>query len=69
MIALLLTIAGLSTPHQVSALSYSRAQLTYTEGQLWLCSGVTAFRFDASGAAVSAGKCVADKVFSNGFEK
>ena len=66
---LLLTIAGATTSHNVSALSYSRAQFTYTEGQLWLCSGVTGFRFEAgTGAAVTAGRCVSDRVFANGFE-
>ena len=58
---LLLTIAGATTSHNVSALSYSRAQFTYTESGLWLCSGVTGFRFDAgTGAAVTAGRCVSD---------
>ena len=66
---LLLTIAGATTSHNVSALSYSRAQFTYTEGQLFICSGVAGFRFDATGAAVTAGRCVSDRIFADGFEK
>ena len=67
---LALTIAGLTTQHNVSSLSFDYRQFTYTESGLWLCSGVTGFRFEAgTGAAVTAVRCVSDRIFPhhNGF--
>ena len=70
LIALTLTLAGLSTQHQASALSYAWPRyMTYTEGQsLYLCTGKFDFTFDGGTAAIGADKCVADVIAKRGFE-
>lgn len=66
---LILTIAGVTTQHNVTAFNWTPGSATYVEnGAQFDCSGVTAFGWQASTATVSAAACVPDKIFGGSFE-
>jgi hypothetical protein len=74
-IALLVILAGVSTPHTVTQLTYIRAagheRATYVEaGALILCDGtLTAFNDTTSvTATLAATRCVPDVIFRSNFQ-
>lgn len=70
-ILLTLILSGLSSQHQITALSYDWPRNeTYVEfGVLYVCSDRFTFTFDgkAMTARMETDKCVRDVVFTNGF--
>lgn len=71
MIALVLIVAGSTTTHMASDLTFVRTGhdiATFTEaGALTICSGHVS-TFNLGAAVIVADRCVPDRVFANSFD-
>ena len=75
MIIFTLILAGVTTTHNVDAVTFNypafQAQATYTDAAgLHTCSGHLGFTYDGATpvtASITADKCIEDRIFNNGF--